>query len=102
MNRIGIIGSGAIGTAIARLAVAADLDVLIANSRGPESLQDLVAELGPHAQAGTVRQAVEFGDVPVLAIPLTAYPALAATGASPMAQRKRPVPIMSATEPMNT
>ena len=77
MNRIGIIGSGAIGTAIARLAVAADLDVLIANSRGPESLQDLVAELGPHAQAGTVRQAVEFGDVPVLAIPLTAYPALA-------------------------
>ncbi|MCS6550000.1 NAD(P)-binding domain-containing protein [Curtobacterium flaccumfaciens pv. flaccumfaciens] len=77
MNRIGIIGSGAIGTAIARLAVAADLDVLIANSRGPESLQDLVAELGPRAQAGTVRQAVEFGDVPVLAIPLTAYPALA-------------------------
>ena len=76
MTRIGIIGSGAIGAAIARLAVAADHDVLIANSRGPESLADLVAELGPNARAGDVRAAAEFGDLPVLAVPLTAYSAL--------------------------
>ena len=76
MTRIGIIGSGAIGTAIARLAVAADHHVLIANSRGPESLADLVAELGPNAQAGDARAAAEFGDVPVLAVPLAAYSAL--------------------------
>lgn len=73
MKRIGIIGSGSIGAAIARLAVAADYDVLIANSRGPESLTDLIAELGPRAQAGDVRAAAEFGDIPVLAVPLAAY-----------------------------
>ena len=76
MKRIGIIGSGAIGTAIARLAVTAGYDVLIANSRGPESLTDLIDELGPRAQAGDVRAAANFGDIPVLAIPLTAYPNL--------------------------
>jgi len=73
MKRIGIIGSGAIGAAIARLAIAADYEVLIANSRGPESLTDLIDELGPRAQAGDVRAAADFGDIPVLAIPLTAY-----------------------------
>jgi predicted dinucleotide-binding enzyme len=78
MKRIGIIGSGAIGAEIARLAVAAEHDVLIANSRGPESLTDLIAELGPRAQAGDVRAAAEFGDVPVLAVPLAAYPDLPA------------------------
>ena len=76
MNRIGIIGSGDIGSAIARLAVAADYEVLIANSRGPESLADLLEELGPQAQAGEVRDAIEFGDIPVLAVPLAAYPNL--------------------------
>lgn len=76
MKRIGIIGSGAIGAAIARLAVAADYDVLIANSRGPESLTDLVAELGPRARAGEVHEAMDAGDVPVLAVPLGAYPQL--------------------------
>ena len=45
-KRIGIIGSGDIGTGIARLAVAAGYDVLIANSRGPKSLRGLVEELG--------------------------------------------------------
>lgn len=73
MKRVGIIGSGAIGAAVARLAVAADYDVLIANSRGPESLTDLIDELGPRAQAGDVRAAVEFSDIPVLAVPLAAY-----------------------------
>ncbi|CAD6008501.1 NADPH-dependent F420 reductase [Agreia sp. COWG] len=78
MKRIGIIGSGAIGTAIARLAVGADYEVVIANSRGPQSLTELVDELGPRAQAGEVDAAARFGEVAVLAIPLIAYTALPA------------------------
>ncbi|WP_228503126.1 NADPH-dependent F420 reductase [Pseudoclavibacter sp. VKM Ac-2867] len=76
MKRIGIIGSGSIGAAVARLAVAADWEVLIANSRGPASLSGLIEELGPLARAGEVQEAVEFGDIPVLAVPLAAYPKL--------------------------
>ena len=76
MKRIGIIGSGEIGSGIARLAIAAGYEVLIANSRGPASLQALIEELGPQARAGDVREAAEFGEIPVLAIPLGAYPAL--------------------------
>lgn len=76
MNRLGIIGSGSIGSAVARLAVAAGYDVLIANSRGPESLSDLIDELGPRAQAGDTRAAAAFGDIPLLAVPLAAYPNL--------------------------
>ena len=45
MTTLGIIGSGNIGTAVARLAIAADINVVVANSRGPESLADLVDEL---------------------------------------------------------
>lgn len=73
MQRIGIIGSGAIGAAIARLAVDAGFHVMIANSRGPESLTQLLEALGPHAEAGQVRDAAAFGDVTVLAVPLGAY-----------------------------
>jgi predicted dinucleotide-binding enzyme len=76
MNRIGIIGSGDIGSAIARLALAADYEVLIANSRGPESLRELIDELGPLAQAGDARAAAEYGEIVVLAVPLGAYPTL--------------------------
>jgi len=72
MATLGIIGSGNIGSAVARLAVAADMNVVIANSRGPESLQDLVAELGPLAKAGTVEEAANAGDAVVLSIPLKA------------------------------
>ncbi|KXX59214.1 NADPH-dependent F420 reductase [Rhodococcus sp. LB1] len=76
MSTLGIIGSGNIGAAVARLAVAADIDVVIANSRGPESLTDLVDELGPHARAGTVEEAAHAGEVVVLSIPATAYSTL--------------------------
>jgi len=76
MKRIGIIGSGDMGTGIARLAVAAGYEVLIANSRGPAALQGLIDELGPQARAGDVREAAEFGEIPVLAIPLGAYPTM--------------------------
>jgi predicted dinucleotide-binding enzyme len=75
---LGIIGSGNIGTAIARLAVAAGIPVVIANSRGPESLTELIAGLGPLAIAGTVEQAAAAGDLVVLSVPLTAHTAIPA------------------------
>jgi predicted dinucleotide-binding enzyme len=73
MPTLGIIGSGNIGSAVARLAVAADIDVVIANSRGPQSLAALVEELGPRATAGTVEQAARAGEATLLSIPLAAY-----------------------------
>ncbi|MFH8469020.1 NADPH-dependent F420 reductase [Streptomyces sp. NPDC017991] len=73
MTTLGIIGSGNIGSAVARLAVAADINVVFANSRGPRSLTELVEELGPRASAGTVEQAARAGEVTLLSIPLTAY-----------------------------
>jgi len=51
--RIGLIGSGHIGSTVARLAIAQGHDVVLSNSRGPETLADLVASLGPHASAAT-------------------------------------------------
>lgn len=76
MTNIGIIGSGAIGSGLARLAVDAGHEVLIANSRGPESLANLVGTLGERATAGSVNDATGFGDLTILAIPLAAYAAL--------------------------
>lgn len=67
---IGFIGSGNIGSQLARLAVAQGYSVVMSNSRGPETLQDLVSELGPKAQAGTSTEAAEAGDVVVVTIPL--------------------------------
>lgn len=58
---------------MARLAVAAGHDVVLSNSRGPETLADLVAQLGPHARAATTREAAQAGDVVVVTIPLRAY-----------------------------
>jgi predicted dinucleotide-binding enzyme len=78
MPTLGIIGSGNIGAAVARLAVAADIDVVIANSRGPQSLTGLVEELGPRATAGTVEQAARAGKETLLSIPLSAYHSLPA------------------------
>ena len=54
MPTLGIIGSGNIGAAIARLEVAAGIPVVVANSRGPQSLAGLIAELGPLATAGRI------------------------------------------------
>jgi len=73
MSTIGFIGSGNIGGAIARLAVAAGYDVVLSNSRGPESLAGLVADLGPRANAGTPAEAAAAGDLVVVAVPLPAY-----------------------------
>lgn len=76
MATLGIIGSGAIGAGIARLAVAAGHEVIIANSRGPESLAELVDELGGRVRAGEVAEAARSGEIVVLAVPLSAYDAL--------------------------
>ena len=70
---LGLIGSGMIGSALARLAVDAGLDVVVSNSRGPETLGALVDELGLQARAGTPAEAAEAGDLVVTAIPLNAY-----------------------------
>jgi hypothetical protein len=69
----GFIGSGNIGSTVARLAVAAGHDVVLSNSRGPQTLADLVAELGPHARAATPPEAAGAGDVVVVTIPLRNY-----------------------------
>ncbi|WP_336922245.1 NADPH-dependent F420 reductase [Aquipuribacter sp. SD81] len=73
MTTWGFIGSGNIGSTVARLAVAAGHDVVMSNSRGPETLVDLVTELGDHARAGTTEEAAVDGDVVVVTIPLKAY-----------------------------
>jgi predicted dinucleotide-binding enzyme len=65
-----LIGAGHIGSQLARLAVRHGYDVVISNSRGPETLKDLVRELGPHARADTPAQAAEAGDIVVVTIPL--------------------------------
>ncbi|WP_425545801.1 NADPH-dependent F420 reductase [Aeromicrobium alkaliterrae] len=73
MTTLGLIGSGNIGGTIARLAVDAGIDVVLSNSRGPETLTDLVDELGPHARAATAEEAASAGDVVVVTVPLKAY-----------------------------
>lgn len=73
MKTIGLIGAGHIGSQVARLAVATGYDVVISNSRGPETLSDLVAELGPKARAGTVLDAARAGDIVVVTVPLKNY-----------------------------
>ena len=74
MTTWGFIGSGNIGTTVARLAVAAGHDVILSNSRGPETLGDVVSDLGPHARAATAVQAAGDGDVVVVTIPWRNYP----------------------------
>ncbi|PVE96883.1 NAD(P)-binding domain-containing protein [Microbacterium sp. TPD7012] len=72
MTTLGIIGAGHIGSQVARVAVANGYDVVIANSRGPETLADLVAELGPRATAATAAEAATAGDAVVVTVPLHA------------------------------
>ncbi len=77
-NTVGFIGSGMIGGTVARLSVAAGHHVVLSNSRGPGTLNDLVAELGPLATAGTGQQAAKAGDIVVVSVPVKAYPHLPA------------------------
>jgi predicted dinucleotide-binding enzyme len=73
MTTIGLIGAGHIGSQLARLAVRSGHEVVISNSRGPDTLQDLVRELGPKARAGTAEEAARAGDLVVVTVPLKNY-----------------------------
>ena len=73
VTTLGLIGSGNIGSTVARLAVAAGYDVVLSNSRGPETLRDLVEELGPKARAATAAQAAQAGDIVVVSVPIKSF-----------------------------
>jgi hypothetical protein len=79
MTTVGFIGSGNLGSAVARLAVEAGHQVVLSNSRGPETLADAVAELGPRAAAATSGEAAAAGDIVVVTVPVKAFPDLPAT-----------------------
>jgi hypothetical protein len=70
MTTIGFIGAGRIGSQVARLAIQSGYDVVLSNSRGPDTLADLVRELGPQARAATPAEAAATGDLVVVSIPL--------------------------------
>ena len=74
MTTIGFIGSGNIGGTLARLAVAAGYEVVLSNRRGPQTLVDLVADLGNGARAATAEQAAAAGDIVVVTVPLKGLP----------------------------
>jgi predicted dinucleotide-binding enzyme len=73
MSTIGLIGAGHIGSQLARLGIAHGYNVVISNSRGPETLSALVKELGPKARAATAVGAAEAGDIVVVTVPLKNY-----------------------------
>jgi predicted dinucleotide-binding enzyme len=73
-DSVGIIGAGRLGQAMARTALRADRRVVIANSRGPESLASVVSELGDGVSAGTAEEAATAGVV-VIAVPWDRVPA---------------------------
>ena len=73
LTTIGFIGAGHIGSQLARLAVAHGYTVVLSNSRGPETLTELIAELGPQATAATSQQAAAAGDLVVVTIPFKNY-----------------------------
>ena len=78
MTTVGIIGSGQIGTTIARLAIEAGHQVVLSNSRGPETLADTIAGLGLRASGATSRESALAGDVVVVTVPVSAFPELPA------------------------
>ena len=73
MTTFGFIGSGHIGSTLARLAIEHGHQVVLSNSRGPQTLAELVALLGPNARAATAEEAAREADVAVVTIPLKNY-----------------------------
>jgi 8-hydroxy-5-deazaflavin:NADPH oxidoreductase len=71
MTTIGIIGSGHVGSNLAKAAIVHGYDVVLSNSQGPASLTDLIKELGSNAAAGTPAEAAAEGDFAIVAIPIT-------------------------------
>lgn len=82
--KIGIIGTGRIGGALARHWVAAGHEVFM-SSRNPDELMALAAELGPRAQAGTPREAAAFGDIILVSVPYAAMPQIGSDFAAELA-----------------
>lgn len=83
MQTIGFIGSGMISSQLARLAIAAGYNVILSNSRSPDTLSELVAELGKAARAATPAEAAQEANLVVASIPFAAYrklPAAALAG----------------------
>jgi 8-hydroxy-5-deazaflavin:NADPH oxidoreductase len=78
MTTAGFIGSGQIGRALARLAIEAGHQVVLSNSRGPVTLADTIAELGPRASAATSGEAAAAGDIVVVTVPVQAFPGVPA------------------------
>lgn len=74
MKSIGILGAGNIGSAFARAMARHDIPAVIANRRGPESLESLVRELGPSIRAGT-REEIAAQDIVLVAVNWTKLPA---------------------------
>jgi predicted dinucleotide-binding enzyme len=78
MTTLGLIGAGYIGSALAQTALDAGYDVVISNSRGPETLADLVAELASRptvrgtVRAGSAEEAAAAADLAVVTIPVKA------------------------------
>ncbi|MEU3183804.1 NAD(P)-binding domain-containing protein [Streptomyces sp. NPDC006923] len=70
---LGIIGTGMVGVGVARRAVDAGLNVVLSNSRGPETLAGLVAELGERSRAATPAEAATAGDLVIASMPLAAH-----------------------------
>ena len=65
--RIGFIGAGTVGRTMGRHLIGAGHDVVLSNSRGPETLRDLVDALGPQAKAGTTKKVVQ-SDIVILCV----------------------------------
>lgn len=74
--KIGIIGAGNIGANAAKLFIKAGHEIAVANSRGAETLKDLVAELGENAQAVSIEEAAKFGEIVFISIPFGKYKTL--------------------------
>lgn len=94
--KIGMVGSGREGGALGTLFVKAGHPVMF-SSRHPESLKDLISRLGPRAQAGTVEQAIAFGDVVVIVVPYPAIEQIGKTHGSALA--KKPL-VMDVSNPI--
>jgi predicted dinucleotide-binding enzyme len=71
--KIGIIGSGKVGSTLARQFTSAGHEVALSNNRGPDSLRDLESELGGKARAATIEDAEQFGDIVIISIPFKGY-----------------------------
>jgi Predicted dinucleotide-binding enzymes len=70
--KIGFVGSGHIGKTVAKCVIRAGNSVIMSNSRGPETLSDVIRDLGPQATAATAEQAAAEGDIVVVTVPLFA------------------------------